>query len=95
MSDEAHPVALRMPEAGEADPFYIRSTAALADDLDGMVRGVEAVDQFSPEECRRRALDFTAERMAWRYARIYHEVIASHRSGESVGTQPRFVDADG
>ena len=67
----------------------------IADDLDGMVRGVEAAEGFSRDECRRRALEFTADRMARRYVRIYREVIASHRSGVPASRHRRFVEAEG
>jgi glycosyltransferase involved in cell wall biosynthesis len=67
----------------------------IADDVDDMVRGVEVADRFSRHECRRRAQDFTAERMAKGYVRIYHEVIARHRSGASADGGRRFAGADG
>ena len=71
------------------------SSGWIADDVDDMVRGVEAADRISRDECRRRALDFTAERMTKRYLRVYREVIARHRSGSPAGCGRRLAGADG
>jgi glycosyltransferase involved in cell wall biosynthesis len=67
----------------------------IADDVDGMVRGVELADRFSRDECRQRAQEFTGERMAQRYVEVYRQVIASHRSDSSAGGDRRFAGADG
>lgn len=54
----------------------------ICDTVDDMVEAVAAADRISPEACRRRALDFSARRMAERYVDVYREVIATHRPTE-------------
>ena len=62
----------------------------ICDNVDEMVRGVERADQISSEACRRRALDFSAERMTQRYCEVYEEVISSGRSvSRSFNSHPR------
>jgi len=63
----------------------------ICDDVDEMVQAVKRVDKISPAACRRRALDFSAQRMARRYVRIYRSVIATHR-GCADGPGPQFAD---
>jgi glycosyltransferase involved in cell wall biosynthesis len=46
----------------------------ICDDLDDLVRGVHMAGNLSAQACRRRALDFSAERMAHRYLEIYRRL---------------------
>jgi glycosyltransferase involved in cell wall biosynthesis len=52
----------------------------ICDDVGDLVRGVEAADQLSAAACRRRALDFSADRMAQRYLDVYRRLVAEAAS---------------
>ncbi len=54
----------------------------ICETVDEMVEAVARADRISPQACRRRALDFSARRMAERYLDVYHNVIAAHRPAE-------------
>lgn len=61
----------------------------ICDDVDEMVSGVDSIGRISPHACRRRALDFTADRMAARYVEIYERLISDERSHRrSAGARP-------
>jgi len=66
----------------------------IANDVDGLVRGVEIADRLSSDDCRRRAQEFTAEQMSRRYVRVYREVIANHPCGVSSKAVQRVTRAD-
>jgi glycosyltransferase involved in cell wall biosynthesis len=67
----------------------------ICDGVDELVRGVEAADQLSSAACRRRALEFSADRMAQRYLDIYRTLTAEAASSrrDRVGSVARRVDA--
>jgi glycosyltransferase involved in cell wall biosynthesis len=48
----------------------------LCDDVDEMVAAVDRLGEIDPAACRRRAMEFTAERMAARYEDVYVEVVS-------------------
>nr|WP_300051023.1 glycosyltransferase family 4 protein [uncultured Nocardioides sp.] len=52
-------------------------TGFICDDVDEMVQAVHRIDDIDPEECRRGAERFSAERMCHSYVDVYHSLIDS------------------
>jgi glycosyltransferase involved in cell wall biosynthesis len=50
-------------------------TGFICDDVDGMVDAVHRLDEIDPDECRRRARRFSAERMCTDYVDVYDTLV--------------------
>jgi glycosyltransferase involved in cell wall biosynthesis len=54
-------------------------TGFICDDVDGMVRATERIGEIDPEDCRRRAEQFSGEAMCRGYERVYERLVSSRR----------------
>ena len=62
-------------------------TGFVCDDVDAMARAIDRIDEIDPDDCRRRALEFSQDAMCQRYVRIYESLVRSNRSRFAVSTQ--------
>ena len=49
-------------------------TGFVCDDVAGMADAIERIDEIDPDDCRRRALEFSREAMCERYVAIYRQL---------------------
>jgi glycosyltransferase involved in cell wall biosynthesis len=52
-------------------------TGFICDDIDDMRRAVDRVADIDPDDCRRRARQFSSDAMCAGYLRVYEELVAS------------------
>ena len=68
----------------------------VCEDLDGMASAVARLGEIDPEDCRRQARRFTAERMSTRYCQVFERIIDEAEGTRSLSeiwpTRPRRAD---
>jgi glycosyltransferase involved in cell wall biosynthesis len=62
-------------------------TGFVCDDVDAMARAIDRIDEIDPDDCRRRALEFSRDAMCQRYMRIYKSLARPNWSRFAVDPQ--------